>query len=713
MDIRKGLGVLLLAVLTLPAAAQAPNGPVRLGGPEFDIYNPPEPFTNYSAAEPTLDINRVTGAAHMIYNNRILKTTWDDAAGISPAPATWVDNSDPVIQAQPNLDPFLVGVEHKNADGRFNPRIWAVSFKLATSQISYTDDDGQTWTPSFVQGQPAGVDNESMAAGPYPIALPITKPVFEQALYYCAHAAVNAFCVRSDDGGLSYGPGFPIFPANGGCSNHGHVKVGNDGTVYVPINNSCVGAEGVAVSTTAGVRWNYVPIPNTRQGRWDPGLAIANDGQTVYVGYAEQNDDRPMILKGVLNKSDPLAPTIDWDPAGAVDVGAPAEIANIAFSTVVAGDPDRAAYIFHGTTELGDSGNANFGTPPWFLYAAFTYDGGKTWTLRDLMPADPTQKGAICDGGIGCPANPPNRNLLDFMDAVLDAQGRVVVGFADGCVGDCVGTDGAPSYSRIGGIARQATGLSLFSEFDGQFKSATLKAPRIYARQGAGSVRLDWHAPKGLAPGSYRIYRAASANTLNESSAAYAEVTGTSFVDEQATGTPHYRVRAVRGSIVSAYSNEVASTSTEAFCAFASRSACYGPVRLARLEAAPRSGGSPLTVRFDARPSQQGLSDTIAAYHFDFGDGSEPVTDSDGLVEHLYTAPGAYRAGVTYTTASDARSGNRADVIIMVGPEHTATGLLGEKSGRGLLLGAGSPGMLLLMLVAVYCQSRRNRRFSV
>ena len=710
MNARKGLSGLVMGLLPVLAMAQAVTGPVMLGGPEFDVYNPPAPFTNYTAAEPTMDINRVTGAAHMIYDNQILKTTWDDTAGISPAPATWVDNSDPVIQAQPNLDPFLVGVEHKNADGSFNPRIWGVSFKLATSQISYSDDDGETWIPSFVQGQPAGVDNESMAAGPYPIDFPITKPVFEQALYYCAHAVVNAFCLRSDDGGLTYGPGVPIFPGTG-CSNHGHVKVGNDGTVYVPINNSCQGAEGIAVSTTAGLLWSYVPVPETRNGRWDPGLAIANDGKTVYFGYGEQNDDRPMIIKGVLNKSDPTAPTIDWDPAGAVDVGAPAGLNNIAFSTVVAGDPDRAAYIFHGSTEIGDSGqDLTFGQAVWHLYAAFTYDGGATWTLRDITPDDPSQKGAICDGGIGCPANPPNRNLLDFMDAVLDAQGRVVIGFADGCVGSCVAENGPASYTRIGGLARQATGLSLFSEFDDQFKAAALKAPVIYAQQKPASVELNWHVPKGQVTSGYRVYRAASADALNESSAPYATVSTASFEDSNAPAgsTYYYRVRSIKGDIASGYSNEVASTSTEAFCPYSSRSACYGPVRLARLDAAPLSGGAPLTVRFDARPSQQGLSDAIVAYHFDFGDGSEPVTDTDGLIEHVYTDVGAYRAGVSYTTASTAKSGNTADLMIMVGPEYAVSGLLGEKSGRGLLLGA--PNLLMLAILFVLSLTRRKVR---
>jgi len=51
------------------------------------------------------------------------------------------------------------------------------------------------------------------------------------------------------------------------------------------------------------------------------------------------------------------------------------------------------------------------------------------------------------------------------MDIAVDAQGRVLVGFADGCVGLCV--SGPPnSETAVGTIARQSGGKRLFSAFD-------------------------------------------------------------------------------------------------------------------------------------------------------------------------------------------------------------------------------------------------------
>jgi hypothetical protein len=66
----------------------------------------------------------------------------------------------------------------------------------------------------------------------------------------------------------------------------------------------------------------------------------------------------------------------------------------------------------------------------------------------------------------------PCRNLLDFMDATVDAEGRVLVGYADGCTLACATSpspadDPASGYhSELATIARQASGKRLFARFD-------------------------------------------------------------------------------------------------------------------------------------------------------------------------------------------------------------------------------------------------------
>jgi hypothetical protein len=98
----------------------------------------------------------------------------------------------------------------------------------------------------------------------------------------------------------------------------------------------------------------------------------------------------------------------------------------------------------------------------WHLYVATTTDGGATWTTADATPGDPVQRGSICLGGTTCGAT---RNLLDFIDVTVDAQGRVLVGYADGCTGSCV-AGGPNSGAALATIARQTGGPRLFATFD-------------------------------------------------------------------------------------------------------------------------------------------------------------------------------------------------------------------------------------------------------
>jgi len=58
-----------------------------------------------------------------------------------------------------------------------------------------------------------------------------------------------------------------------------------------------------------------------------------------------------------------------------------------------------------------------------------------------------------------------NRNLLDFNDLHIDLEGRVYIGFADGCTGTCAsGNDTTPANSRdrLGSVYYLGNGPSLY-----------------------------------------------------------------------------------------------------------------------------------------------------------------------------------------------------------------------------------------------------------
>jgi hypothetical protein len=389
------------------------------------------------AGEPSIGVNPQTGKVFFQSGLQTLRVTFNDSA--APATATWEDRSAP--NAVVSLDPILF------TDQRTG-RTQVSQLTGQDSLSAVTDDDGETWLPSQGGGIPSGVDHQSVGAGPYSQALPVQ--LYPDAVYYCSQSIATAFCARSDDGGLTVGVGVPIYTLTECTGIHGHVKVAPDGTVYVP-NRGCGGQQAVVVSTDNGLTWTVRKVSGSTPSDGDPSVGIGADG-TVYFGY-QNADGHPRVAV-----SHDRGQTWTNDQ----DVGTAFGIQNTVFPTVVAGDADRAAFAFLGTPTGGNYQDPATFTGIWHLYVAHTYDGGRTWVTSDATPNDPVQRGSICTAGTTCGSD---RKLLDFIDITVDAQGRVLVGYADGCIGACV-QSGPNSFSALGTIAREVSGKRLFAQFD-------------------------------------------------------------------------------------------------------------------------------------------------------------------------------------------------------------------------------------------------------
>jgi PKD repeat protein len=444
------------------------------------------------------------------------------------------------------------------------------------SNTSYTDDDGANHTQSQGGGVPQGPDHETFGAGPYaptntnaspPVVEP-PHPTYPNAVYYCTqNIAPEAECSRSDDGGLTFGPGVPIYtPTQCTGSIHGHVKVARDGTVYVP-NYSCTlasGNQGVAVSTDNGITWTENNVPGSgspKPGLVDPSVAVAlNDigkpaGQTtntIYFGYIDIDGTPKVTASGDRGAH--------WLPPQ--NVGAAFNIVNSTFPVVVAGDDNRAAFGFLGTTTSGDSSlNANF-PGVWHLYIAQTIDGGNHWVTIDATPNDPVQVGPVCNGGTTCPTK---RNLLDFNGFDVDSEGRGLLGLSDGCV-NCVNTSGSgDSNAAQGLIARQSGGPRLFMAFDPPAQAPPASPQVVSATRDSTGVLVSWLEPdNGGAPiTAYNVYRGTTSG--GEGSIPIATVAidplhnQTKYLDTTAIGNSSYfyRVTAVNSQGESPFCNEL------------------------------------------------------------------------------------------------------------------------------------------------------------
>ncbi len=482
------------AVATLttgPRPTVAPPPPPPPGAPAFVNYpapdscpvtlppTPPPPgclqpaagstsASEHSAGEPSIGVNWSTGKVFIEAGNHTLRVTFNDA--FKPATATWEDKRSPF--ARVSLDPILF-----TDDGHFGGpnRTFSSQLAGATSELSFTDDDGNNWLPTQGSGQPAGVDHQTVGGGRYASPAP-PHPTYPHAIYYCSQSVAVAFCSRSDDGGFTFGPGIPIYKfatvngvdlpvAPGTCGGlHGHVRVAPDGTVYVP-NEHCFDANsvsrpGVAISTDNGLTWIVRTVPDGKgiSPGSDPSVA-AGANNTIYLGYV--NADGHAKIAVTRDRG------LHWSKS--IDVGTPFGIQNAEFAEVIAGDDNRAAFAFLGTQTPGDTQAATF-PGVWHLYAAFTYDGGRTFTTVDATPSDPVQRGCIWNGG----GSNNCRNLLDFNDITVDRIGRVLIGYADGCTGSCVNDPAqnasagpATAQDALATIARQVGGRGLFAAFDG------------------------------------------------------------------------------------------------------------------------------------------------------------------------------------------------------------------------------------------------------
>jgi hypothetical protein len=343
---------------------------------------------------------------------------------------------------------------------------------------------------------------------------------------------------------------------------HGHINISpnnadgtpnaHTGVVYLP-NKGCGGQQAVIVSEDNGLTWSIRKVPNSTSSNTDPAVAVAQDG-TVYFAY---NDGNSVPTVAVSTDRG-----LTWN-VNAVATNLDVPIGTSVFAPIVAGDGDRAAMSFIGTDRVGHTSSdaASVKTDgEWYLYVAHTFDRGQTWFTENVTPNDPIQRGSICTAGTTCPGD---RNLLDFYDIAVDADGRVLIGYADGCIGDCVF---APpnSFSDRAGIARQEGGLRLYAANDPTaLEFATPSAPRVEKAErqpGTGFVFVEWTDFNAVAEiDGYNVYRneaGGAFHKLNNSpitgKTRYIDATAPAQVQDPITGavsnvTYLYQVTAVKG----------------------------------------------------------------------------------------------------------------------------------------------------------------------
>jgi hypothetical protein len=250
-------------------------------------------------------------------------------------------------------------------------------------------------------------------------------------------------------------------------------------------------ASGCNISQAEGFHTLWISYSDNDGRTWTPQQAfdagIGHDASTPFVAFTLDNQGNPYFgFTANLNSNPAICPakqtlgTLQSDPSCEYDMyviwssdGGPtwngggglirgsaktpfrvnpvSETGTHLFPAIVAGDPGnvQVAYLRTPYIEPTDSfgkfmpgGCAGPGTKtpnypgpcPWNLFAAqANLSGGPTrtaWTVTQITP-NPMHVGDICNLGIACIPTISNRHLLDFIQAALDPQGCMHIGYAD------------------------------------------------------------------------------------------------------------------------------------------------------------------------------------------------------------------------------------------------------------------------------------------
>jgi len=500
-----------VSAVTLLALGLAPVHAVSGSGNTYTPY-----AVGIKGGEPSISFDPNANAAIYGSATQNKRMTWNDS--VTPATVKIEDAKAPTSVTSLDAITFVDQLTH---------RTFVSQLAAATSLFAFSDDAGKTYTPSQGAGVGTVLDHQSVGGGPFHAPLTGGLGVYPDAVYYCAQNSYNGSCALSPNGGLTFGPAVPTQntaandpsdPVTGGrCSAlHGHLRVGPDGTAYLPLkgcggtptagnltNTEYAGGHpSVSVSTDNGTSWLIHRVDGgNNSDESDPSVAAGRGdkfpGGRVYLGWQDGINTPVETGYGTSSAAKIAMSTDDGKTFSApVDVSTPLGIKNVQFPEVIAGDDDRAAFAWLGTTVAGDDQHNQPKAHPdsiapgavWHLYISTTYDGGASFTTVDTTPTNPVQRGCISLQGTSNKTvqDPPctQRNLLDFNDITVDKQGRALVAYADGCTGACDTDATKPSAGAVDFVMRQSSGPTLYAAND----AAAAKAATGSAATGTTSA---------------------------------------------------------------------------------------------------------------------------------------------------------------------------------------------------------------------------------
>ena len=337
-------------------------------------------------------------------------------------------------------------------------RIYNDDLTLACSYLSFSDDEGESFTVNPVAcGLPVN-DHQSIATGKPVRSTPIGYP---NIFYYCGiNQIADTSCAKSLDGGRTFLPGGIAYVGiNPGSENlfcgglAGHVVTGLKGEVYVP--RLYCDVPTVAISTDEGTTFTQVKVSEVEgeDFQHESGIAIDSAGNAYYTWIGFDRLPRLAVSRDGGRT---------WDKEMVLT---PPELAQGNLPAIAAFGPGQVAVSFYGSAnrccyevdeqEPGARDNSQARWSTYVITSSNALAEKPTFYSTTVDPrTDPSVKRACGPGRCG--------NALDFLGVVVDSTGEVWSSSVDTCtpepgelsgrnvVGDCVADPAVPQNNRRG-----------------------------------------------------------------------------------------------------------------------------------------------------------------------------------------------------------------------------------------------------------------------
>lgn len=344
------------------------------------------------------------------------------------------------------LDPYIFVSEPTG-------RIFNIDLTVACSYLSFSDDNGESWTHNpLACGRPVN-DHQTLFSGPPALTPP--HPLYPENVYYCYNDfGTGTSCSKSLDGGISWMPtGTRPFEgvntesqdaANlcGGFNGHGVVD--KKGTIYLP--KEYCGQPWLGISHDEGATWQRVQVAkNTTEFLGsDTSIAVDEKGNLYYT-YESAKQMLYLVTStdGGNTWSKPMM------------VAAP-KVNEVTLPTIDVGDPGKVAIAYMGTTNSPfrncdpECEDEDYAKTKWNGYITTTVDAlGKNPTFYSTAVnpiSDPIYQGR-CDFSNRCSP------ILDFIDIEISPDGTPYGAFVDACLLACRSTGAIDGSAGIVGRA--------------------------------------------------------------------------------------------------------------------------------------------------------------------------------------------------------------------------------------------------------------------